>query len=83
MASPTVGLSTYSVRPTAMGTAATTSTTPRHRRTTAHASISANVMAVTDFQPAEVRQPVQQHGKPAQLRLNRGSNVASSQPGSP
>ena len=69
MASPMDGLSTYSVRPIAMGTAATVSTAPRHRRMIAHASISANVMTVTGFQLAEVGQPVQQHGKPAQVRL--------------
>ena len=83
MASPTDGLSTYSVRTIAMGTAVTTSTTPRHQRMAVHASISASVMAATNFCPPRWGSQFRTTGNRPRYAVSRGSNVASSQPGSP
>ena len=83
IASPTDGLSTYSVRPIAIGTATITSMTPRHWRVTEHARISASVMAATSFCPPRWGSQFSSTGNWPRYAVSRGSNAASSRSGSP
>ena len=80
---PTDGLSTYSVRPTAAGTATAAKTAPDHLRVATQATTSTRVISATGLSVPRSGSHESSTGKRLRPVWIRGSSTESSRPGCP